>query len=654
MAKTSGFFALFRTRLILLVLLVLVPAFGLVVYGYFEQRRIETARVREGATAICQLAAANQNNFIDDARQLLATMTQFPFLLLATNRPFCETHLSNLRKLAPDYLNFGLIETNGMLFASAVPANGSVNLGDRAYFQRVLQTRKFSAGDFQVGRLTGKAGLNFAYPVLNEAGELQRVFYASLDLSLLSQAVAQIELPPGGSLTVIDVSGRVLARHPQPEQWVGKDLGDAALARRMMSQKEKVFEEAGRDGVARLYAVTPVTAGGSPVLYVSVGIPLAVCFAHANQALARNFVVLGIVAFGVMVTARFYSRHFFLQPVNALGTAARELAQGNLNVRTGTISGAAELAQLAEAFDDMAERLQKRQAEIEQSQQQISRLNQDLELRVGERTAQLEAANKELEAFSYSVSHDLRAPLRHLTGFATLLQKKAGPALDEESQRHLSFIASAAKQMGQLVDDLLNFSKTARAELRLGRVNLEQLVDEVRAGLSPDAGDREVQWQISPLPEVNGDGSMLRVVLTNLLANALKYSRKRSPAQIEIGCQPEEQEQIIYVRDNGVGFDMQYASNLFGVFQRLHSEEEFEGTGIGLAIVQRIILRHGGGVWAEAKEGEGATFYFSLPIAAKTNGLLVLNPNHAVLAPKSDEGGSRITHHASRTTYALS
>src|SRR5881296_625169 len=194
MAKTSGFFALFRTRLILLVLLVLVPAFGLVMYGYFEQRRIETDRVREGATAICQLAAANQENFIQDARQLLATMTQFPFLVLATNRPFCENHLSNLRKLAPDYLNFGLIETNGILFASGVPWSEPVNLGDRPYFQRVLETRKFSAGDFQVGRLTRKAGLNFGYPVLNEAGELQRVFYASLDLSLLSQAVARIEL----------------------------------------------------------------------------------------------------------------------------------------------------------------------------------------------------------------------------------------------------------------------------------------------------------------------------------------------------------------------------------------------------------------------------------------------------------------------------
>src|SRR5689334_1573334 len=179
----SPFFALFRTRLVVLMLLAVLPAFGLALYENLEQRRLETERVRDEAIAVSRLAAANQENFSKNTRQLLATLTQFPFLLLGTNRAFCENHLSNLRKLSPDYLNFGLIETNGIVFCSAQPFDGIVSVSDRAYFRQVLQTKKFSTGIFQVGRLTGQQSLNFGYPVMDEKGTFQRVLYASLKLS---------------------------------------------------------------------------------------------------------------------------------------------------------------------------------------------------------------------------------------------------------------------------------------------------------------------------------------------------------------------------------------------------------------------------------------------------------------------------------------
>jgi len=243
---------------------------------------------------------------------------------------------------------------------------------------------------------------------------------------------------------------------------------------------------------------------------------------------------------------------------------------------------------------------------------EITRLNLDLESRVGQRTAELEAANKELEAFSYSVSHDLRAPLRHISGFVNLLKRNSG-ALDEQGVRHLNSIAGASLQMGSLVDDLLNFSRMARSELCLTTVKMQELVEGARLDLKADLDGRVIEWTISSLPEIQGDLAMLRVVVNNLLGNAVKYTRPRQSARIEIGSCSNEKEDIIFVRDNGVGFDMQYAGKLFGVFQRLHHEDEFEGTGIGLANVHRIILRHGGRVWAEAREGEGATFFFSVP-----------------------------------------
>jgi PAS domain S-box-containing protein len=246
------------------------------------------------------------------------------------------------------------------------------------------------------------------------------------------------------------------------------------------------------------------------------------------------------------------------------------------------------------------------------AERQIQTLNQSLEGRVIERTAELKVANKELEAFTYSVSHDLRAPIRHISGFAKILVEKFRPSLPAEAHEHLQLIVQAAHRMGQMVDEMLKLARLGRQPLTVKVTGLSSLVEDVITLLAPETEGRQVEWKIGQLPFVECDPILMPQVFQNLISNALKYSRPRSPAVIEIGQTEKEGETVIFVKDNGVGFDMRYSDKLFGVFQRLHVAEEFEGTGIGLATVERIIKKHGGRVWVEAELDRGATFFFTL------------------------------------------
>jgi signal transduction histidine kinase len=431
-----------------------------------------------------------------------------------------------------------------------------------------------------------------AIPLLDlRTGLIDGILVAEVRTKRIWDLIASLEASEGQSIYIVDAQGRVIA-HRNPS---------VVLRDTHFDLPEQDGIQPGLNGTRVVLAVERAHFGGQEFNIVA---EQAISQALA-MAISTVVITVGLVIVALIVASAlgFLAVRQIVRPIQAMAAAAQAVSTGDLSQRI-EFTSQDELGILADTLNSMTIQLQT--------------LISSLEQQVAERTAQLEASNKELEAFAYSVSHDLRAPLRHIAGFADLLLKREEEQLDATSLHYLETIAQSTERMGRLIDDLLALSRAGRTEMQTHRVALDEMVRKVRRELAPKEASRRIIWEIAPLPPVEADPVLLRQVWVNLLSNAVKFTAPRPEARIEIGALPAKDDYVtLFVRDNGVGFDPQYAHKLFGVFQRLHREEDFAGTGIGLATVRRIVERHGGQVWAESEPGRGATFYFTLRQASE-------------------------------------
>ena len=609
-----------RLRLWLLVLLAFMPALGLMLYTAAEQRQHAVKEVRDQALRMAQIVSSDQERRIDGTRYLLMALAHVPDVR-AGDAAECDSFLSALLKDNPLYTTFVVADLRGDVVCSAVPLNEPVNVADRAYFLSALETRGFAIGEFQIGRISKKAGIAFGYPILDADGRVQAVVAAAMDLSWLNQLMADAELPEGALLLVIDRNGTILYGYPISEAWIGESDVSAPLFQAMLTRGQDTVELRVMDDIPRIYAFTALR-GLSGAGYVSIGIPQAIAYAPARRTLARNLIGLGLVGGLALAAAWIGGDVFILRRVQALVRAAQRLSVGDLTTRTGLPHGPGELGQLATAFDDMVESLEKHQTQ-QRLEEELRRQNEAL----AEENRRVQEVNQLKSEFVSLVSHELRTPLTAISGYLDLLLEAPGARSTAKQQELLSIVKRNAERLVKLIDDLLDLSRieSGKVELSITAVDIVAVITEVVSLLQPqiEAKGQELSFdRTHSLPAVAGDAERIRQILINLLSNAHKYTPRGG--QIWLTARAEDGWVRIDIRDNGIGLSPDEQAHLFDRFFRARQPamESVEGTGLGLPITRLLVDMHGGRITVTSAPGEGSTFSFTLPVAHVPQGKL--------------------------------
>jgi signal transduction histidine kinase len=591
-----------RHKMAAMVLLTVVPMFLYTIWDFGRTIFTEKDRIARQNLQQARSVAERYTATLQTAIDSLAPLARHPEVM-ALNTAAVDPLFASLFPNYPDLLNFILANMAGDNVGTAVPSptihTKVINYRDRNWFTDTLSGRP-GISDLYTSKLFKVPAVMVAIPVRDKAERQVGVLGFALNLARLSSQLSTAGMPEGSIITVLDRQQDILSCS-QNARHIGSRFTNEDAITRALAAREGTVRSTGMDGIERLISFTTMERSGWKVL---VGVPTDEAFFLALRSAGGHMVFLLMVCLTGIPLSYLMARKMS-NNIEQMVDGLAEIERGNLDYRL-TLSGCDELTDLAESFNRMtAARLR---AETE-----VQNLNSSLEKQVQTRTQELQTANRELESFCYSVSHDLRAPVRHMKGFAQILLEDFAAGMEPQAAGYLEKIRTSCDRMDDLITDLLKLSRYSRADLNMEELDLEDLARATEAELRDQDPERRVDVVIQKGLTVRGDRPLITAVIENLMGNAWKYSSHTDQARIEVGMVPEQGERRFYVRDNGAGFDMEYADKLFTPFHRLHNAKEFEGTGIGLASVQRIISRHGGRIWAEAAPGAGATFFFTLP-----------------------------------------
>ncbi len=615
MAKSLGI----ATKLSLAIgLLVTVSLGTMSLVAVVASRRSLREQVQSANLTAATLAARAVEHYIADAASIMREAPGRPKLgreIRSANWPEAAKVLENFLRSFTQF-DYVFVQDPQGIIRVRVPHAETVgqDFSFRDFFQEVVRTRRLYISGVYVSKAARRPVVSIAVPVLGGPDEVKGVIVGALALGTLTEFVSTVGHEDRGQVYVVDGKGLLIAQSgrtraaPPGTEVRGLPIVQAVLAGRSGSME---FDEPG-GGERFLGAYVPIARLGWGVVAAQ---PVSVAYAAGNR-LGRWLLWISVgFAAGAVILGWGLARTL-TGPLLRLVEATEKLGAGDFSVRVAPESRD-EVAGLATALNMMAEQLQRSYQRLEQTTREVAALNEQLEQRVVERTRQLETANRELEAFTYTVSHDLKAPLRGLEGFARALQEDSAGRLDEAGIRYLGLIQSGARRMGQLIDDLLRYSRLERREMRREPVRLRQLVERVCEEVEEEIRARGLSLRVElGVEAVEAEAEGLREALANLVGNAMKFSRDGT-GTITIGSQREGDSVVLSVADTGIGFDMKYHDRIFGIFERLHRQEEYLGTGVGLAIVRKVAERHGGRAWAVSEPGQGSTFYLALPVRAK-------------------------------------
>ena len=602
-------FSNLRFRLILLVLMAVIPALVITAisgYAHISQSRAQTL---DEAYRMTRLVSNYQSSLIQDTRRLLQVLVTENEIQSAQN---CQAFLEKLNQSYTIYASLTVAGLDGRVMCTSASSKAPASIGDREYFQKTIQERQIITGAPVTGRLTGKVVQPVAIPIRDSANQVTGVLVATLDLQQVVAYAKKLDMPLQSAILIVDQTGTVIMRYPQTETWVGRTLPEASIIKKILSQqKEGYTEVAGLDGIKRLYAFTPFGDSPDNTLYISIGIPSAIAYAQPNRILVTNLVLIGLTALLALATAWFGGDILFLRIVSL--TAERDLAEKELKLANAQLE-----ARVEERTQELASAVEQLQIELAERRRMVDILHQRSE-EMSDLMRRLEQSNDDLQDFAFIASHDLQEPLRKIQAFGERLLKQPGNHLDRNGVFYAERMSSSANRLQAMINALLSYSRINTQGSTFISTDLNVVMEQVLSDLDLIIRETDGKVCVDPLPTIEADPLQMYQMLQNLVANGLKFHQPVTPPEVHVRASPQDDYYLnLVVEDNGIGFDEKYLDRIFQPFQRLNSREQFEGSGIGLAVCRKIAERHHGHISATSIPGSGSRFIVILPFKQHT------------------------------------